>query len=456
MGSHPLTGRHRPCPTPRPRRLSPPHATIPDDIETEAARLAFLAAALAAALEHGGLALSARALYAADGRAARELLRLARVLLQAVQAAEQQQQLGGATAGPTAAPALLRPSDTALVRSHADALAGAGTKLAALLAEEPQLAEARAAAGRLLDVLAAGPGGDAAASAYHKVERSLGDAAAQTADEAGKMKARTTELGAALDGLREQLARRQAELGRARTRLEAVATLRPAHADELSRLHGDMAEEHAAYVTKCRNLDYLAAELAALRQVRCGAPDWLRRPARPVDRAAHSTPMPAPPTLPPAHRQNARRRRSRRAPSASCSGGCGRRRRAPFAATRTWATTSWRRRRRRPREGHRARQPPQRRRLRQTWRLPHVSAAMRAAAPPPCLAPAAWWAAGGTATAASSATTTRTMTKGQTARTATAPPTATGATLMTLTSNERGVVCALMPLPEGGAGGPGS
>lgn len=58
-----------------------PSAKITDDIDTESQRVAFLTAASTVMAAKARLQLKAKQLYAADGRAVKELLKIARLLL---------------------------------------------------------------------------------------------------------------------------------------------------------------------------------------------------------------------------------------------------------------------------------------------------------------------------------------------------------------------------------------
>jgi hypothetical protein len=61
-----------------------PNAKIPDDIDTESQRVAFLTAVGQVVANKARLVLKTKSLYCADGRAVRELLKLASILLKCV------------------------------------------------------------------------------------------------------------------------------------------------------------------------------------------------------------------------------------------------------------------------------------------------------------------------------------------------------------------------------------
>lgn len=68
-----------PAPAPSGCRYDP-HVHIPESIDTEAARIQFLAAVAAVMASKARIALKTKSLYAADGRAVKELLKVARTL----------------------------------------------------------------------------------------------------------------------------------------------------------------------------------------------------------------------------------------------------------------------------------------------------------------------------------------------------------------------------------------
>ena len=243
-----------------------PEAAVPIDLGSESGRLAFLSAALHAAQARTQVALRARALYAGDGRAARELLRLARVLLAAARAAE-----GPAPppAPPFEAPpgqAAGRPSEVAAVRAQAAAVAARSRELGALLHAEPTAGAAREAAGALLESLVAEDEAGALRGGEAEGVRVLRGALALALDEAAALDERVGALRDDEDSIAADVQHREAELARSRRRLDSLAAIRPAFMDEHDRLELEMADEHSAYVTKARNLDFLLAQLRALRR----------------------------------------------------------------------------------------------------------------------------------------------------------------------------------------------
>lgn len=88
-------------PRPNPPCRLHPDGDLRDDISTEAERVAYLQAVGQVALRQARIKLNLKKLYAADGAAVRELLKLAGLLHKAALAAAQaeEEEVGGAVGG---------------------------------------------------------------------------------------------------------------------------------------------------------------------------------------------------------------------------------------------------------------------------------------------------------------------------------------------------------------------
>lgn len=253
-----------------------PDMPIPPSIGTEDERMAFLGSTVAQLRARFSVVLHAQALYIADGHAARELLTLTTLLLAATDAAETVVDKNGRPAPATSTISLtFRQSELASFTAAAEEFSQRGSKLAGLLAKEPEARVSRTAAARLLGALASGPSAQPGGGGeYERVERSVRDALSSALDQASRLEAQASELGEDEEALSSKVSRRQAELGRSSKRLETLAGVRPGYMDEFERLEGELGLEHEGYVTKARNIDYLRSELAALQEVRaqvCGS-----------------------------------------------------------------------------------------------------------------------------------------------------------------------------------------
>lgn len=139
-----------------------PGAKIPEDIDTESQRVAFVTAVAQVLASKARLSIKTKHLYAADGRAVREMLKIAKLLNSAVRTCQEAAAAGEEAEGERDGPGLssaVRPSDLAATRTVASEITERGAKLYELLRREHELREARAAALSFLDGVGGGEDG---------------------------------------------------------------------------------------------------------------------------------------------------------------------------------------------------------------------------------------------------------------------------------------------------------
>ncbi|KAF8065720.1 cluap1 [Scenedesmus sp. PABB004] len=194
-----------------------PECAIADDIGTEAQRVAFLQAVAGVTAAKARMRLNLRRLYAADGAAVRELLKLASLLHRATRSAETGEEESQEAADPATA---LRLFDAAGAAAAASEVARCGVALHdGLLAEAGALREARARA-------------IAAAHDTSAVEAGIQETIAGLADALAGLRAKAAEAGASEAALAARVDKRRGELERAEKRLATLAGVRPAYMDE--------------------------------------------------------------------------------------------------------------------------------------------------------------------------------------------------------------------------------
>ena len=154
-----------------PSRRFDPKADIPDRIETESERVAFLTAVTQVVASRMGLVLKTRELYAADGHAVREMLRLARKLREAVLVAHTASSENDAPS--PSITLVLRSAEMGALRATASELNERGARLFDLLTAEKATRETRFSSLRFLETLASSL--DARAE-HELIERSIRDA----------------------------------------------------------------------------------------------------------------------------------------------------------------------------------------------------------------------------------------------------------------------------------------
>ena len=138
--------------------------------------MAFLTAVAQTAASRAGVVLRTRELYAADGHAVPELLKMARRLREAVAVAQRAAVVRGAAAEGAAPPAVsfvARPSEMSALRATAGEINERGARLFELLKREKATREARSSSMRFLEALSSSL--DARAE-HELIERSIRDA----------------------------------------------------------------------------------------------------------------------------------------------------------------------------------------------------------------------------------------------------------------------------------------
>jgi len=270
-------------------------AKLSDDIDTESQRVSFLVAAVAIMAAKARLQLKAKALYAADGRAVKELLKVARLLAgcvsamglpsprlhasrlpppltpsrrspnppcRAVRACGDKAALGEEDdlAGAEAMTFSVKPGELAATRAAASDITARGARLHELLRREEEVGPTRARALRFLDAASGEGSGGGEAEA---LERAIRSALGSAVDAAASYGAQAADLADDERALSGKLAKKEAELERSLKRLESLSSVRPAFMDEYEKLEGELAEEYDLYVLRFRNLTYLEGEADA-------------------------------------------------------------------------------------------------------------------------------------------------------------------------------------------------
>ncbi len=218
--------------------------------------------------QKGRIALKAKNLYAADGRAVRELLKVARVLYQATRAnkalleagSDLQAVLAAETedaVDPTVGMAS-RLSELASTASLAGEITTRGARLDSLLEEEPKLRESRQRALRFLDAVSSNMD---SRSEHDHLQKSIREAIENVRSNVEALEKQAEDLEADKRALEEKLAKKSREKDRNEKRLAALKNQRPAFMDEYERLEGELAEEYEVYMTRFRNLHYLEHQL---------------------------------------------------------------------------------------------------------------------------------------------------------------------------------------------------
>ncbi|EEH60284.1 uncharacterized protein MICPUCDRAFT_13487, partial [Micromonas pusilla CCMP1545] len=239
-------------------------AVVEDDISTETDRVRFLKSVAAVFLSKARIKLNLKRLYAADGLAVKELLKIANLLYQATAKADEDdadEEASGGTAFALDASAF----DVKTTRALASEITRLGATLHDALGEEERLRDARLSATRKnMDI--------------EEIESQISEQIATVRENAANVERAMAELTEDESSLARQIERKRAELERSEKRLATLESgafytkvfhppsVRPAYMDEYERLEPEMDELHAAYIERHRNLTYLESELEKIER----------------------------------------------------------------------------------------------------------------------------------------------------------------------------------------------
>lgn len=230
-----------------------PSASIPDDISTEDLRVEFLQAVAQTMRTKANLKLNPKRLYAADGKAVKELIKIAKLLYDSVQAAE------AADETYSFDPVPVQPfDDLKSTRALATQITEHGATLFDLLEEEKTTASERQAALNFLETISTNMSSN---KEHQYVESKLEAAIDLAKEEVAGLERQCEELESDKKTLKLKIQKKQGELERNDKRLRSLQSVRPAFMDDYERLEGELEEHYQSYLEKFRNLDYLQHQL---------------------------------------------------------------------------------------------------------------------------------------------------------------------------------------------------
>merc|ERR1719502_1637295 len=228
--------------------------SISDNIESEDDRVEFLTSISTALHTRAKIKLNAKRLYAANGNAVRELLKVAQTLYAASRvdtepAAEEESEL---------APLATRLKDIKGARALASEITDRGARLYDLLGKEKDVKAERTRALRFLDAISSNLENTQEVQHIEKSIQVLISGVKETID---SMTKHCEELAHDEKNLRNRINKKQGELERNEKRLKSLQTVRPAFMDEYEKLEVDLQRYYDMYLERFRNLDFLEHEL---------------------------------------------------------------------------------------------------------------------------------------------------------------------------------------------------
>lgn len=237
-----------------------PHASVSEEIDTEDDRIEFLTNVVTEVMAKARIRLNAKKLYAADGFAVKELIKLARVLYEASKIDVARLEGEGDDDDDVSVKSLLgsRVKDPKATRQLASDITLSGAKLYDLLEAELEVRDARQQAIRFLDALASN---NENSSEQKYLERSIKEILSGMQENLESTERQCVELEAEEKALSAKIKKAQTDLERSEKRLKSLQNVRPAFMDEYEKLEKELERQYAIYCERFRNLDYLQREL---------------------------------------------------------------------------------------------------------------------------------------------------------------------------------------------------
>jgi len=232
-------------------KLYDPDTSISDKVDFENDRVEFLCGIASLMASKARLKLNTKKLYASDGRAVQELLKLASLLYKATKSASNQLQ-------DEPIPPPIKVQEVKAARTLASDITQTGAKLYDLLANEVNERQERLKALRFLDQA----GSTSESSREHEyIERSLREIIDKTRQSVEDMRKECDETDADSRNIQAKIQKKQEELERTEKRLRSLENVRPQFMDEVEKLEKELQRQYEIYIEKYRNLDYLEHEL---------------------------------------------------------------------------------------------------------------------------------------------------------------------------------------------------
>ena len=221
-----------------------PEISISDEISTESDRVLFLKSTAKIMLSKARVKLNLKRLYAADGYAVRELLKIANMLRDATTKAE-----GREDAVAVESLDLDRKNlDPKQVREHATDITRCGAFLYDVLQNEIQSRDLRyRAVNSNIDL--------------EEIERAVQNSIQSVKENITNLDIQLDELDKYKTNLESKIEKRRAELERSEKRLSTLQSVRPAYMDEYEQLQAKMQDLYTKYLERHRNLEYLESQL---------------------------------------------------------------------------------------------------------------------------------------------------------------------------------------------------
>ena len=234
------------------KRFSPKYK-ISDNIEDEKARVDFIMTACKFFYTNLKVQLNPKKLYAADGHAVQELLKVAQILYDAKKTVESEKDFSYGQELDISS----KKNDLNQMKNISGEIVDLGLNLLDLLDKEKGLKQSRDDAIAYLDSISK----DYDSSKGEEIEKKIMGILSGQEEALEQLDVHVNELKQKENELNQELQVKKVELERAEKRLESLQHASPSHQNELMQYENDLAIIYKMYVEKIRNQAYLENRL---------------------------------------------------------------------------------------------------------------------------------------------------------------------------------------------------
>ena len=234
------------------KRFSPKYK-ISDNIEDEKARVDFIMTACKFFYTNLKVQLNPKKLYAADGHAVQELLKVAQILYDAKKTVESEKDFSYGQELDISS----KKNDLNQMKNISGEIVDLGLNLLDLLDKEKGLKQSRDDAIAYLDSISK----DYDSSKGEEIEKKIMSILNGQEEALEQLDVHVNELKQKENELNQELQVKKVELERAEKRLESLQHASPSHQNELMQYENDLAIIYKMYVEKIRNQAYLENRL---------------------------------------------------------------------------------------------------------------------------------------------------------------------------------------------------
>ena len=230
-----------------------PKFKLSDNIEDEKARVEFIKTACIFFYQNLKVQLNPKKLYAADGHAVQELLKVAQILYDAKKTVESEKDFSYGQELDISS----KKNDLNQMKNISGEIVDLGLNLLDLLDKEKGLKQSRDDAIAYLDSISK----DYDSSKGEEIEKKIMGILSGQEEALEQLDVHVNELKQKENELNQELQVKKVELERAEKRLESLQHASPSHQNELMQYENDLAIIYKMYVEKIRNQAYLENRL---------------------------------------------------------------------------------------------------------------------------------------------------------------------------------------------------